>query len=91
MGGLDGASAASSAGESYIEGIEDDPAYQEDATVNGETMPLVAAQKSGIRCDIKAMPGNTVWAGDLVNCLDATWLVVESWIDKIGAKAQNPA
>lgn len=76
--------AAEQAAEIFINGIVNDPAYQEDAVVNGETTPIVASRNSSIKCSIKAVPGTDIHIGDMVECLDEDWVVAELYIDKVG-------
>lgn len=68
----------------FVEGIVDDPAYQKDAIVDGESVPIVASRTSTTQCSIKAIPGTDIHIGDMVKCLDEDWIVVELYIDKVG-------
>lgn len=68
----------------FVDGIVNDPAYQADATVNGENIPIVAERKSAMVCDIKAVPGSDVHIGDIVGVYDEDWIVVELYVDKVG-------
>lgn len=68
----------------FVSGMVDDPAYQEDATVNGEVMPIVASHISTVACAIKAPPASDIHIGDMVECFNEHWIVVELYIDKVG-------
>ena len=70
--------------KSFVTGMSDDPAYQEDARINDVTTPIIASRSSTIQCEIKAAPGTDIHIGDMVECLNETWIVVELYIDKIG-------
>lgn len=70
--------------EAFLSGMPADPAYQADATVEGVTTPIVASRESTLECKIKAAPGTDLHIGDLVECLDETWIVVELYTDKVG-------
>lgn len=82
---LDGRDVAiKEAQSSFLSGIVDDPAYQSDALVNGVTTPLVANRTSTIEAEVKAAPLTDLHIGDLVECLDEVWLVVDLYTDKVG-------
>lgn len=82
---LDGRDVAiKEAQSSFLSGIIDDPAYQSDALVNGVTTPLVANRTSTIEAEVKAAPLTDLHIGDLVECLDEVWLVVDLYTDKVG-------
>ena len=70
--------------EAFVSGMVEDPAYQADAIVEGVTTPIVAARRSTLECDVKAPPGTDLHIGDLVECLDEKWIVVELYADKLG-------
>lgn len=70
--------------DAFLNGITDDPAYQAEALVEGENVPLVASRKSTLECDIKAAPGSDLHIGDVVECFNEHWIVVELYEDKIG-------
>lgn len=70
--------------DGFMRGIVDDPAYQENATVEGVVTPLVVTRQSTLACQIKAAPGTSLHIGDLVWCYGEHWLVVELYTDKIG-------
>lgn len=70
--------------EAFIAGMTEDPAYQADALVEGVNTPIVASRKSALECSIKAAPGTDLHIGDLVECLDEDWLVVDLYTDKVG-------
>ena len=68
----------------FVAGMVDDPAYQENATINGEETPIVASRKSTVACAIKAPPSTDVHIGDMVECFEEHWIVVELYVDKVG-------
>lgn len=68
----------------FVNGMVDDPAYQENATVDGEKTPIVASRKSTIMCAIKAPPSTDLHIGDMVECFNEHWIVVELYVDKVG-------
>lgn len=68
----------------FVSGMVDDPAYQENATVDGETTPIIASRKSTIMCAIKAPPSTDIHIGDMVECFNEHWIVVELYVDKVG-------
>lgn len=68
----------------FVNGMVDDPAYQENATVDGEKTPIVASRKSTITCAIKAPPSTDLHIGDMVECFNEHWIVVELYVDKVG-------
>ena len=68
----------------FVSGMVDDPAYQEDATVDGEKTPIIASRKSTTACAIKAPPSTDLHIGDMVECFNEHWIVVELYIDKVG-------
>ena len=70
--------------EAFLNGMEEDPAYQKDAVVEGEVTPLIVSRTSALECDIKAPPGTEIYIGDMVGCFDEDWIVVELYADKIG-------
>lgn len=70
--------------DTLSQGMMEDPAYQGDALVDGVNVPLLASRTSAFACSIKAVPGSAIHIGDLVECLNAMWIVVELHIDKLG-------
>lgn len=70
--------------DAFLSGMREDPAYQADAIVEGVNTPIVASRVSALECKIKAPPDTDLHIGDLVECLDENWLVVELFTDKIG-------
>lgn len=68
----------------FVSGMVDDPAYQENATVDGETTPIIASRKSTIMCAIKAPPSTDIHIGDMVECFNEHWIVVELYVDEVG-------
>ena len=69
---------------SFVSGMVDDPAYQENATVDGEKTPIVASRKSTRMCAIKAPPSTDLHIGDMVECFNEHWIVVELYVDIVG-------
>lgn len=70
--------------EAFLSGMREDPAYQADAIVEGVPTPIIASRTSSIECKIKAPPDTDLHIGDMVECLDEDWLVVELYTDKVG-------
>lgn len=70
--------------EAFLNGMPADPAYQADAVVEGVTTPIVASRITTLECDIKTAPGTNLHIGDIVECLDEKWIVVELYTDKVG-------
>jgi hypothetical protein len=70
--------------DNFVAGIVDDPAYREDATVNGVLTPLVVARETSIECALRAHPDTTLHIGDMVECLGQMWIVVELYTDEVG-------
>lgn len=68
----------------FLAGMIDDPAYQASAKVEGETTPIVASRKSTSVCAIKAPPSTDIHIGDMVECFNEHWVVVELYTDKVG-------
>ena len=68
----------------FMSGMVDDPAYQENAVVNGKTTPMVISRKSTIVSAVKAGPGTDIHIGDMVDCFDEHWIVVDLYVDKVG-------
>ena len=68
----------------FLAGMIDDPAYQASAKVEGETTPIVASRKSTSVCAIKAPPSTDIHIGDMVECFNEHWIVVELYVDKVG-------
>lgn len=76
--------AADDSVRSFMEGIEDDPAYRADSTINGVEVPIVARRTSTTECSIKATSGTDIHIGDVVSCLGEKWIVVDLYADKVG-------
>lgn len=76
--------AISGAVDIFAQGIVNDPAYQDEALVNGVKTPIVASRKSTIECSIKALPYTEIHIGDMVECYKQQWIVVELYVDKVG-------
>ena len=70
--------------DSFLEGMKEDPAYQADATVEGTVTPMVIDRKSSLECSVKAAPGTDLYIGDMVECFDEDWIVVDLYADKLG-------
>ena len=68
----------------FISGMTGDPAYQENAIVEGETTPILASRKSPVSCIIKAPPETDIHIGDMVECFGEQWIVVELYADQMG-------
>ena len=70
--------------ESFAETIQQSPAYQEDAEVNGELQPIVATRKDTNKCDVTVIPGDRLYIGDLVKVFNEYWICVEMYVDEFG-------
>lgn len=70
--------------ESFAETIQQSPAYQEDAEVNGEPQPIVATRKDTNKCDVTVIPGDRLYIGDLVKVFNEYWICVEMYVDEFG-------
>lgn len=62
----------------------DNASYQEDAKRNGETQPLLAIREEDNVCKFTAMPNDNVYAGDIIECYDEHWIVIDSYQDEYG-------
>lgn len=76
--------AAKEAAQSFVTGMRDDPAYQEFSVVDGAIIPIIADRTSSFACSLKAEPKADIHIGDVVECLDETWVVVDLYTDKLG-------
>lgn len=70
--------------QSFVTGMVDDPAYQESALVDGAVTPIIASRNSTLECSIKAAPETDIHIGDMVECFNEIWIVVELYVDKVG-------
>ena len=70
--------------QSFVTGMVDDPAYQESALVDGAVSPIIASRNSTFECSIKAAPETDIHIGDMVECFNEMWIVVELYVDKVG-------
>lgn len=70
--------------ESFSETIQNSPAYQKDALVNGESQPIVATRKDTKKCSIVVIPGDELHIGDLIKVFNEYWLCVELYMDEYG-------
>lgn len=70
--------------ESFAETIQQSPAYQQDAEVNGNPQPIVATRKDTNKCDVTVIPRDTLYIGDLVKVFDEYWICIEKYIDEFG-------
>ena len=64
--------------------IMDNPAYQENATRNGEIQPMLVTRTSTTECSVQTNPGDLLFIGDLVECYNEKWLVTELFQDEYG-------
>lgn len=69
---------------SFVSGMIDDPAYQAELKADGEITPMLASRTSTLTCTIKAPPNTDIHIGDMVECFNETWIVVELYVDKLG-------
>lgn len=70
--------------EAFLNGMIEDPAYQDDALVDGVTTPMLISRESSLEASVKAPPGTDLDIGDLVDALGEDWLCVEKYEDKLG-------
>lgn len=88
--GLDKSSAKDSTIDAVISGIldnlENNPAYQEDATRNGESQPILATRTETMKCKITVIPGDEMYIGDLVEVFGEHWLCMELYTDEYSVK-----
>lgn len=68
----------------FMTGMVDDPGYQEYSMINGQITPIIASRKTTIKCEIKAPPSTNIHIGDMIECFDEHWIVVELHADKVG-------
>lgn len=66
--------------ESFSDQIVDNPAYRASSTRNGTPQALViqAQKKTPYKADVFAMPGDSLYSGDLIENDGEHWLVVET-------------
>lgn len=72
-----------SAVRSFSELASTNPGYQPMAKRNGETQPMIATRDKNI-CKLAVFPQDNLCAGDLIECYNETWLVVDSYRDEFG-------
>lgn len=68
--------------QDFLATLDQNTAYQPNATRNGSLNPIVAIRKNSNVCDITVIPGSELFIGDLVGVYGETWLVVELWQDE---------
>ena len=52
--------------------------YEPNAKINGETRRVIARKTEGNqRCEIQSAPGETFYAGDIVECYGSVWIIIE--------------
>lgn len=66
-----------SAREAFLNSVESNPGYQKDALRNYVEQPiLVTTTSSEFVCEVAAMPGDDLEAGDIIECFNEHWLVM---------------
>lgn len=68
--------------DSFAEALQSSSAYQSDATVNGNSQPLVATRTSTKKCKVTVIPGTRLYIGDLVRVFGEYWICVEIYVDE---------
>ena len=52
--------------------------YEHDAKINGQTKRIIARKTKGSqRYEIQSYPGETFYAGDIVECYGSSWIIIE--------------
>ena len=64
-------------------------ASQEEALRNGEPQPLLIVRMKTKEIKITAFLGDELFAGDLIDCFDEKWLVMEAFTDENGIRYGN--
>ena len=86
--GLDKEAAHDSTADAVIDGIldnlENNPAYQEDATRNGETQPILVSRRETNKCSVTVIPGDEMYIGDLIGVFGEFWICMEVYTDEYG-------
>lgn len=72
-----------SAVKSFSELALSSPAYQPSAKRNGSIQPILAQRTDNI-CKIQLSPQDTMLIGDIVECYNEHWIVVEMYADEYG-------
>lgn len=62
----------------------DNASFQESTKRNGEVQPLLAIREEDNVCKFTAMPNDNVYAGDVIECYDEFWIVIDSYQDEYG-------
>lgn len=60
------------------------PAFQASATRNGSVQPILAQRTETNICKISILPNDTMDIGDIVECYNEHWIVVEMYTDEYG-------
>lgn len=69
---------------SFLNIISDNPAFQENAKRNGNIQPMLVTRISTNECSVQVLPGESIFIGDLVECYNENWIVVELFSDEYG-------
>lgn len=69
---------------SFLDLIQDNPAYQETAKRNDEIQPMLVTRTSADKCSVQIKPEDQLFIGDLVECYGEHWLVKELFQDEYG-------
>lgn len=72
-----------SAARSFTQVASANPGYQPMAKRNGETQPMIATRDKNI-CKLAVFPQDNLCVGDLIECYNETWIVVDSYRDEFG-------
>lgn len=69
---------------SIIDNLENNPAYQTDATVNGNSQPIIATRSETKKSKITVIPGDKMAIGDLIYVFKDYWLCMSLYTDEYG-------
>lgn len=72
------------AAKNSLAGLKDSPLYQEMAKRNGNSQPMGVTRKDAMECKIIVMPNDEMYIGDIIDCFNEKWLVVDSAKDEYG-------
>lgn len=72
--------------DSFTESMQNTPSYQDDASVNGQSCPMLATRKGTKKCKFTLAPGEDIHIGDLIEVFNEHWLCIELYIDEYGMK-----
>lgn len=59
-----------------------DASYQEEAKVNDVIQPILAIREEDNVCKFTAMPNDNIYVGDIIECYDEYWIVIDAYQDE---------